>query len=64
MPQFAQGHLLGDQVSGADLDLLASGGAQLPDYVIHVGGHDYFLSFSNRASWASKLSSALRISSR
>jgi hypothetical protein len=49
VPQLAQGHLIGYQLSSAGLNLLALGGAQLPDYVIHVRGHGYFLSFLNRA---------------
>jgi hypothetical protein len=39
-PQFAPTYLLGDQLRGAGVDLRASRGAQLPDQVIHVGGHD------------------------
>src|SRR5260370_30267364 len=33
VPQFAQGHFLGNQLSGAGFDLLALGGAQVPAYV-------------------------------
>src|SRR4029077_13243846 len=36
VPQFAQGHLLGDQLSGAGLDLLSLCGAQFLDNVVHV----------------------------
>jgi len=64
VPELAQGHLLGNQLSGASLDLLALGGSKLPDDVIHVRRHDYFLSFFSRPRWASKRSSALRISER
>jgi len=42
VPQFAQGHLLGDQLSGAGLDLLALGGAQLTDDVIYIRRHDFY----------------------
>src|SRR5260221_9274518 len=46
VPEFAQSHFLGDELSGAGLDLLALGGTQLPDDVIHVHRHDYLPSSS------------------
>ena len=64
VPEFAQGHFLGNQLSGAGLDLLPLSGAKLPDFVIHVRGHGYSLSLFSRARCASKRSSAFRINSR
>jgi hypothetical protein len=42
VPKLAQGHLLGNQLSGASFDFLALSGAQFLDYVIHVSGHGLF----------------------
>jgi hypothetical protein len=50
--------------AGAGLDFPALHGAQFLNYVVHVGGHDYLLSLSSRARWASKQLSALGSSSR
>jgi hypothetical protein len=49
VPEFAQGHFLGNQLGGAGLDLLTLGGAKLPDFVIHVRRHGYFLFLFSRA---------------
>jgi len=49
VPEFPQSHFLGNQLGGSGLDLLALGGAQLPDDAIHVRRHDYFLSSLSRA---------------
>ena len=45
VPQFAQGHFLGDQLSGAGLGLLALSGAQSLHFVLQRDWHGYALLF-------------------
>ena len=63
LSQVAQAHFLGYEFSRTVLDLLSLGWAQLPNDFIHIHGHGY-VPFPIRARWASRRSSAFRISSR
>ena len=63
LSEIAQAHFLGYEFSRTVLDLLSLGWFQLPNDFIHIHGHGY-VPFPIRARWASKRSSAFRISSR
>src|SRR5712691_383926 len=63
LSEVAQAHFLGYEFSRTVLDLLSLGSAQFPNDFIHIHGHGC-VPFPIRARWASKRSSALRISWR
>jgi hypothetical protein len=50
LPKLAQSHLLCNQVGGARFDSFPLRRTQLPDLLIHIRGHGYFLSFFSRAT--------------
>jgi hypothetical protein len=58
VPQFAQGHLLGDQFGGAGLDLLALGGTQFLHFFLQRDWHGYIPFFFIRDRCSSNLSPA------
>ena len=64
VPQFAQGHFLGNQLSRAGLDLLALRWAQFLHFVLQRDWHDYVPCFFVRERRSSNLSSAFAMSWR